>query len=125
MINKKVVILDDDKEFLEELAETLSLSGYEPIAISDTDGFADIVVKTQPAVILMDLKMPKKTGLQMAYELKEYTETAHVPIIAMSGFMNENYTTLITLCGIKKFLKKPFNPLDIIMEIEEVLAKGE
>lgn len=123
MAHKKVMILDDDKEFLEELQETLSLSGYDPIAINDTDGFMAAVERVKPDVILLDLKMPKKTGFQIAFELKEYAQNARVPVIAMSAFVKEGYVSLMELCGIKKCLRKPFNPLDIIAEIEKQLSE--
>ncbi|MFH0827942.1 MAG: response regulator [Candidatus Omnitrophota bacterium] len=62
MANKRVLILDDDNGFLDELSEMLASNGYEPVIVSDTDGFLNLVAKIKPAVILLDLKMPKKTG---------------------------------------------------------------
>ena len=123
MSNKKVLVLDDDKIFLEEFLSALVLNGYDPFIVDDTDGFMDVVAKTEPAVILLDLKMPKKTGLLVALELKESGKTAHIPIIAMSGFVKENYVLPIGLTNIKACLKKPFNPVDLIAVIDKVLKE--
>lgn len=121
MGNKKVMIVDDDKEFLEELEETLTLSGYDMVAVNDASSALDIAAKTSPDIILIDLKMPKKTGFQLADELRHLSGLKHIPVIAMTGFFKEGYGPLLHICGIKRCLKKPFSPLDVIAEIEEAL----
>ncbi|MDD2752390.1 MAG: response regulator [Candidatus Omnitrophica bacterium] len=124
MPDKKVLIVDDDKEFLEELKETLALSGYEMFAVNDSGLALNMATQVRPDVILIDLKMPKKTGFQLADELRHLSGLDHIPIIAMTGFFKDSYGPLLNICGIKKCLKKPFNPLDIIMEIENALAEN-
>ncbi len=121
-MNKKVMIVDDDKEFLEELNETLSLSGYDMVAVNDSDSVLGLLKQIKPDVIVLDLKMPKKSGFQLADEIKHLQDMSHVPIIAMTGFLKDDYIPLLSVCGIVKCLKKPFNPLDIIGYIEEALS---
>jgi DNA-binding response OmpR family regulator len=123
-MERKVLIVDDDKEFLEELQETLHLSGYETVVVNDSSLVAGVASRIKPDVILLDLKMPKKSGFQVADELSHVTELTHIPIIAMSAYFKNDYIPLLNISGIKKWLKKPFNPLDIIAQIEGVLALG-
>jgi len=118
---KRVLIVDDDKEFLEELRETLDLSGYDAIEVNNASLAFEVATNTKPDAILLDLKMPEKSGFQVADEIKHYRDIAHIPIIAMTGFFKDDYIPLMDLCGIKKLLKKPFNPLDVIAQLEEVL----
>ncbi len=123
MVKKKILIVDDDREFLEELQETLSLSGYEMVAVNDAGLALEIVRKTRPDVILLDLKMPAKSGFQVADEIKHFQETSHIPIIAMTGFFKEDYVPLMGLFGITKCLKKPFLAQEVILEIELALER--
>lgn len=123
-MNKKIMIVDDNKEFLEELKETLSLSGYDLIAVDDPTLVAEKVRSIKPEVLLLDLKMPKMSGFQVADELKYLSESAHLPIIAMSAFIKDDYAAMLNIYGIKYHIKKPFHPLDVIAKIEEVLAQG-
>lgn len=122
MAQKKVMIIDDDKELLEELKDTLELSGYDVVALDDSTRTSEVASEARPDVILLDLKMPKKSGFQVADELKRAQELLHVPIIVISGFVKDDYLPLMNLCGIQKYVKKPFTPQDIIDQIEGVLT---
>lgn len=121
MFDQKVMIVDDNKKFLEELEETLAFSGYNTIAVHDPHLVLPTVYKEKPHVILLDLKMPGKSGFQLAHELQSFPELQQIPIIAMTEFFKDGYKMLMDMCGIKRYIKKPFNPLDVITEIEGVI----
>ena len=124
MDKRKILIVDDDREFLEELEETLVLSDYEPIAINDSRVALDTARSTKPDLIVLDLKMDDIDGFHLAELLKKSPETAPIPIIAMTGFfLKEKRSSLLTSCGIETCIKKPFSPLDVISKIETILSK--
>jgi CheY-like chemotaxis protein len=121
--NTKILIVDDDKEFLEELGESLELSGYEMTAVHDASLALEVCQKNKPDLILLDLKMPAKSGFQVADEIKHFQDTAHIPIIAMTGYFKDDYVPLMGLFGITKCLKKPFGVEEVICEIEDALSR--
>ena len=126
MPRKKIMVVDEDIDFLEELRETLFLSGYDPLAVSDSSTAFSIARIGKPAVILLDLKMNPANGARIAEKLSKFPDTAHIPIIAMAGhFNNEDRPSFLDNHGIKAFLKKPFMPLDVITQIENVLSEIE
>lgn len=124
MQTKKVMIVDDDKEFLEELKETLILSGYDVTAVNESVMALKVARAVKPDVILLDLKMRLMSGFEIADGLKHLQETSKVAVIAMTGFYTmREHSWLMNFCGIRKCLKKPFNPLDVIAEIERVFEE--
>jgi DNA-binding response OmpR family regulator len=123
MQKKRVVIVDDDKDFLGELEEVLIMSGYDLVAVNDPMTALGVAAEVKPDVVLLDLKMPKKTGFELASDLGHFFEGSPVPIIAMSAFYKDDFMPLLNFCGIKRCLKKPFNPLDVISEIENALKE--
>jgi len=121
MLPKKIMIIDDDKEFLEELRETLALSGYETSGFSSSAFAMEKLPEVNPDVILLDLKMDEKSGFAIADELSHLPETARIPIVAMTGIYTESeYQKLMNVCGFRGAVIKPFHPLDIIARIEDV-----
>ena len=119
-IKKKVMVIDDDKEFLDEMVEMLRLAGYDPISIPESVDAVKEVVQVKPNIILLDLKMAKKSGFKVANELMEKPETKDIPIIAVTGvFTDQEHSLLMKICNIKDCLIKPINPLDVIHQIEK------
>lgn len=122
MSRGRVLIVDDDKEFREELRETLDLSGYEVIEVEDARAVQNTASRTSPDVIVLDLKMDDMNGFEVAEELKRFTTTVGIPVIAMTGFFREDeHAPLMNICGITTCIKKPFNPLDVIAAIEAAM----
>jgi hypothetical protein len=122
MAKKKIMIVDDNVEFLEELKELLDLSGYETTACIDGDSALAKAREERPDAILLDLKMDDKSGFQVADELRRMPEAANIPIIAMTGYYTEKeHALLVNICGINMRLLKPFNPLDVIAKLESIL----
>ncbi|MDH5662424.1 MAG: response regulator [Elusimicrobiota bacterium] len=124
MPKKKILIIDDDREFGEELRELLELEGYNTTAFFDGTSALGMISRIKPDVILLDLKLTGKSGFQIAYELKSFPKTADIPIIAMTGFFTEKeHAELMDICGIQTCLIKPFDSRDVIGKIETVLKK--
>jgi CheY-like chemotaxis protein len=118
---KKVMIIDDDKEFLEEIAHTLNTSGYQTITVSESVDAVAEAAMTMPDIIFLDLKMSKKSGFKVANELMENKNTKNIPVIAITGiFAKDEINLLSKICNIKEYLTKPINPLDIISRIENI-----
>ncbi|MFA6384415.1 MAG: response regulator [Candidatus Omnitrophota bacterium] len=122
MAKGRVLIVDDDHVFLEELKETLGLSGYEVIGVNDSQTVQSTASRTNPDVIVLDLKMNDMNGFEVAEELKRFTSTVDIPVIAMTGYFREDeHKPLMNICGITTCIKKPFNPLDVIAAIEAAI----
>lgn len=122
MTRKKVMIVDDDKIFLQELKETLGLGGYEVFELDAAKTVQQAAGELKPDVILLDLKMQEMNGFEVAEELRHFISTMGIPIIAMTGYFREDeHVPLLNICGIQKCIKKPFHPLDVIVAIESVI----
>ena len=122
MGKKKILIVDDDKEFLEEHAEMLNDNGYEAIAFSEPESVVEKVRDEKPDLILLDLKMNQRNGFQIAYDLRMSSETAEIPICAVTAYYNKKaLKTLTDVCGIQACVLKPFAPKKILKNIENLL----
>jgi DNA-binding response OmpR family regulator len=121
-VKGKVLVVDDDKELLEELHETLVLSGYEVCTTVDSTSVKENVRTFSPDIIVLDLKMEQMNGFEVAEDLSAHFKGVSIPVIAMTGFFREDeHLPLLNICGIKRCIKKPFSPLDIIGAIEETM----
>ena len=118
---KKIMLVDDDKEFLNEMSEILKLSGYEVFLFSDSTNVTTETISLKPDLILLDLKMDNKSGFKVADELRLTKATKDIPVIAITGvFTKPEHKLLMKVCNIRELLIKPIKPLDIIAVIERI-----
>ncbi|MFH1753911.1 MAG: response regulator [Candidatus Omnitrophota bacterium] len=121
---KKIMIVDDDVEFVEELKDLLDSSGYLTAIYHNGESALKDAPTFKPDVILLDLKMEGKSGFEVANDFRLLYETSKTPIIAITGcYTEKSHTMLINICGMQYRLVKPFNPLDVISKIESLMQE--
>ena len=118
MQNRKAVIIDEDEKSLRELEAILVMGGYAPILVSNDYLAVDTVIRNKPDVIFMELRMSHKNGFELTDAINRALETRKIPIIAMSASFKDEFRWVLDFYGIKWFIKKPFQPLDVIWAIE-------
>lgn len=119
---KKILIIDDDATIRYTLKQILTRLGYHVSEAEDGDlGLASVKEKN-PDLVITDIIMPNKDGIQFIMELKKINR--YIPIIAMSGgrrAVSANFNLgSAELLGAKAVLTKPFT----IEEIKEALQKA-
>ena len=123
MQNRIVAIIDDNQDSLRELEKILKMAGYTPVLVDDILGNVDKVLNNKPDVILMELKMPHKNGFALADAVNRVFGTKEIPIIAMSNIFKDEFKWLMDFSGIKRWIKKPFLPLDVIWAVENEMPE--
>ena len=118
---KKVLVVDDDKEFLQEMSEMLKLNGCSPVTISESSAAVSEASRIKPDLILLDLKMEKVSGFQVADALGKLAETSSIPVVAVTGvFTEKEHRLLMKACNIRDCIHKPVQPDQIIDLIEKL-----
>jgi two-component system CheB/CheR fusion protein len=125
MYKKRVMIVDDDKVFLDELKEALSMSGYDLIAYDNPLSALESADKTKADVVMLDMQMPGTSGLELASQLSYYPRFRGVPIFMMTGHDFRDEEMLIRRYGIRKCLRKPLSLKEVIAEIENVSVRNK
>jgi CheY-like chemotaxis protein len=118
-----VLVVDNDKDFLAEVSESLDGSGYTAVAVNDPMIALMEIERVKPDVVLLDLQMPGKSGLEIGYEIRRRPQFARTPILALSGIFPGSDIPLPEVWGVKHCLNKPFHPSELICAIEKILAK--
>jgi DNA-binding response OmpR family regulator len=124
MQNRKVAIIDDNQDSLREFNKILKMAGYTPVLVNNVWKVTDKVIKNKPDVILMELRMSHANGFALADMINRAFGTKKIPIIAMSNLFKDEFKWLMDFCGIKRWIKKPVQPLDLIWAIENEIEQS-
>ncbi len=126
MAKSRILIIEDDSEVRELLRTILSRAGYE-ISVA-SDGIQGIhAFRTDPTdLIITDLVMPGKEGLETIVDLKR--EFPDLKIIAISGGGQDGQNTYLNaakLCGATMTFRKPFKNVDILAAVKNLLDQQD
>ena len=112
---KKILLVDDNETFRQLLEESLKHAGYE--VQSAANGVAALRIYRQETfdLVITDLVMPEKEGLETIMELRRLQP--EIKILAISGTA---YLPLASKLGATQTLSKPFTPSQLIQEIEKL-----
>lgn len=120
---KKIVIIEDDKIIINILDFLLKKEGFEThIATNGIDGIEKITA-VRPDLIISDIMMPYKSGLEITLFSK--TNFPEIPIIIISARGKEDQTvTEVANLGVDVFFAKPFDPKELIEKVKNLLPTG-
>ena len=115
-----ILVVDDDKEIVGAIEIYLKNEGYNIIKAYNGKEALDLVNKNDIHLILLDIMMPKKDGLETLEELRK---TKNIPVILLSA-KSEDYDKIGGLnLGADDYITKPFNPLELIARVKSHLRR--
>ena len=122
MAKKKILIVDDEKFFIEPIKRFLDMNDFETITAND--GFSGIISarKEMPDLIILDLMLPKLNGFQVCRLLKFDDKYKHIPIIIVSAKDTDKDKKIGKISGSDMYITKPINPKILVEKINAILT---
>lgn len=124
MEKKKVLVVDDDRTFLEMISTVLKNEGYEVLVSWDAYNAIEIVKTFQPDIVLIDMVLPAKSGLELI-KLMQKPPYQNIPVIAVSGEVVDDEVRRMLLFepNVIDYILKPVNMPELISKIKTTLGK--
>ena len=121
----KVLIIDDEDDVRSIASMSLGMVGQMDVveASSGGEGIA-AAQREQPDVILLDMMMPDMDGLATIRLLKSSTETSSIPVIFLTAKAMTSEIETLKRAGALGVITKPFNPMMLTRDVQELLAQG-
>lgn len=122
--NPTVMVVDDSLTMRKVLSRTLEREGYNVVTAKDGMDALQILQETKPAIILLDIEMPRMDGFEFARNVRGDQVTAGIPIIMISSRTAEKHQSHARELGVNAFLGKPVQDDDLLAEINVQLGKS-
>ena len=117
----RVLIVDDNVQNVELLEGYLEAAGYEVLKAYDGEEALEVVDKTNPHLILLDVMMPKLDGYQVCSILQKNEKTRFTPVVMITALKEIEDKIKGIDAGADDFLSKPFNKLELLTRIKSLL----
>ncbi len=118
----RILLVDDDPGLRTLLKTTFEVADVDVVEAHDAAAARREITRRRPSVIVLDVNMPGKTGLELCRELKDDAETRDIPIVLLTGSDGGTSTAAMD-AGADAYIRKPFSPLELL-SVAERLAGG-
>jgi len=119
-MNDLILIVEDEEQSAEILADYLRLESYKTHLLTDGLSVIAWVREHKPALILLDLMLPGKSGLEICKELRSFSS---VPIIMTTARVEELDRLIGLELGADDYICKPYSPREVVARVKTVLRR--
>ena len=120
-VNRKVLVVDDDRKTVELVRLYLEKDGYQVLCAYDGQQALELARHRLPDLLVLDLMLPKIDGLDLCRILRAETQ---VPIILLTARTTENDKLLGLDLGADDYVTKPFSPRELLARVRAVLRRA-
>lgn len=116
----KILLADDDRDLVDLLRYAFKRDGHTPLTAYDGEAALRAVATETPDVIVLDINMPKRSGLDV---LKELRRTCQVPVLMLTALGDEDHLVMAFKLGADDYLAKPFRPRELSVRVEALYRR--
>lgn len=119
---KKILIIEDEKILFEMYKFKFSKAGYKVFNSIDVEGGLALAQKEKPSLVILDMLLPRESGLNFLEKRKNIDSIAKIPVIVLSNFDDSETKTKALELGAKDYLiKSNFNPTEILDQLKNYI----
>jgi two-component system chemotaxis response regulator CheY len=120
-MSRSVLIVDDDPFIRKLIATTLEdVAGFELHEAADGEEALEVAEREPPAIVFLDVDMPRLDGISACRRLREHPRTQNVTIVMLTAAHGDNVERRSEEAGADLFLTKPFSPLDLLRLVDRL-----
>ena len=118
-----ILVADDEEDLRELVSYRLSRSGYEVVEAVDGQEALELATEHTPDVMVLDVMMPRLDGYELTRRIREQDSLRSVPVILLTARSQETDVSRGFDVGADDYLKKPFNPDELVARVRAVLGR--
>ena len=116
-----IVVADDDRDICELIKMQLTRHGFQVFIADNGETAMELIAEHKPAVALLDIMMPKLSGLEVARQIRENPALSTVGIMLISARSSGRLEADLDDLNIKDYITKPFSPQELVQRINDVI----
>ncbi|NJL19429.1 MAG: response regulator transcription factor [Bdellovibrionaceae bacterium] len=124
-MNQKILIIDDEPDVIDMVEMNLKAAGFKICSAEDGESGLKKAREEQPTMVILDLMLPKMSGLEVCKALKKDAATSHIPVIMLTAKSDEVDRIVGLELGADDYVPKPFSPRELGLRVKSVLRRTQ
>jgi two-component system, OmpR family, alkaline phosphatase synthesis response regulator PhoP len=123
--NQRVLIVDDDKEIVRVVRAYLEQAGYTVFTANDGNTAMHVLMRERPELVILDLMLPMKDGLEITRAIRTSEHLAHTHIMMLTARVDDTDKIIGLEMGADDYVTKPFNPREIVARVRSTFRRRD
>ena len=120
-MSRTIMVVDDDPLIRRLIATTLEdVAGFELVEAQDGVQAIELAQETSPAIVFLDIEMPRMDGITACAMLRQAPTTAAATIVMLTAATDDRAERRSGEAGADLFLTKPFSPLEVLRLVDRI-----
>lgn len=121
-MNNKILIADDEPNILISLEFLMKREGFEVVLARDGQEAIDAILREHPALVLLDVMMPVKTGFDVCHEVRANEAVRDTLIVMLTAKGRDTDVAKGLALGANAYMTKPFSTKELVQKVRELLG---
>lgn len=121
-MSQKILIADDEPNILISLEFLMKREGYEVVVARDGQEAVDAVLRERPALVLLDVMMPIKTGFDVCHEVRAHEAVRDTLIVMLTAKGRDTDIAKGLALGANAYMTKPFSTKELVQKVRDLLG---
>ncbi|MBI2891626.1 MAG: response regulator transcription factor [Nitrospirae bacterium] len=123
IVGEKILVVDDERKVVGLLREALTLAGFEVREAFDGRTGIEAAQRRKPDLIILDIRLPDLSGVEICRRLRADEETRAIPILMLTGSGEEADKVAAFERGADDYVTKPFSPRELVLRVRAILRR--
>jgi two-component system alkaline phosphatase synthesis response regulator PhoP len=124
-MNKRILVVDDDREVVRLMRAYLEQAAYEVLVAYDGETAVQILRRDRPDLVLLDLMLPGRDGLDITRLVRSDPALAQIPIIMLTARIEDTDKIVGLEMGADDYVTKPYNPREVVARVRARLRSHD
>ena len=123
-MSQKILIADDEPNILISLEYLMQREGYTVSVARDGEEALAAILRDRPALVLLDVMMPKKSGFEVCQQVRANDAVRHTLILMLTAKGRDTDVAKGLGLGADAYMTKPFSTRDLVLKVRQMLQGG-
>ena len=124
LTGRRVLLIEDEPNLIEAIRFLLTRDGWNVETHSDGSDAVEVVRRARPDLVILDMMLPGKSGMDILRELRELDELAKMPVLMLTARGQSRDRAMAEQAGVSRFMTKPFSNVEVLTAVRDLVAQA-